>query len=355
MIKYIPFLKFKQNEILGIGELEQGIRNQIAPLFDIPRTQRIMDAKEIDRRLDLAETDLNKTTKQAPAYPFLIDNFDIDDSIDLYGVPQYRAILNRFCAHPIVPVIAFDRHVDHNDAALDHITKKPGAIAIRLQPEDLASYNLTKINLNAIWPKLLNAKPSQIILLLDFRVMGDVEEAHKRSSDFLAKFLKEFSVSVLVVAGSIIPANITQLIGTAAFKHAIRLEHSLWQALRKTPGLEGMLYGDYGVVSPEYSDLDLDPKLMNNVSTPKVFYPYSDSFYIERGRRFRTHGYGQYFSISDAIVKQPFFRGEPYSYGDKYIHDRSFLSALKPAKGGSPSTWIKSLTAAHVTFIVNSV
>ncbi|MOA28998.1 hypothetical protein D3C78_1499850 [compost metagenome] len=94
---------------------------------------------------------------------------------------------------------------------------------------------------------------------------------------------------------------------------------------------------------------------MNGVSTPKVFYPYGDQFYISRGRRFSSHGYGQYFSISDDIVGQAFYRGAAYSYGDQYIHDRSYLSACKPAKGGSPSTWIKSLTAAHITFIVNTI
>lgn len=355
MIKYIPFLKFKQNEIQGVGQLTQSIRDQIVPFYDMPRSQKIMSEDEIIKRIRIAEKELQKSQKDASGYSFFIDNFDLDDTICIAGLPQYRAILAELAAYSIIPTLAFDRHLDHNQAALDFIKVKPGDIAIRLQQTDIESYNLTKNKLIAIWPAAQAAKPKNIILILDLRIIDDPAESRRKVERFLKGFNQDFYVDVTVVVGSIIPGNIATLIGTDETKHVPREEYRLWRSLQAVPDFKTLLYGDYCVVSPEYSDIDLKPELMSGISTPKVFYPHGDDFYIARGRRFRSHGYGQYFKISDSIVKQPFYRGAGYSYGDKYIHDRSYLSVRKPAKGGSPSAWIKSLTAAHITFIVNNV
>nr|WP_299241469.1 hypothetical protein [uncultured Halomonas sp.] len=355
MIKYIPFLKLKTNEIKGVAQLTQAIRDQIVPLYDIARSKQIMSEPEIIERLRIAHKELKKSQAIVPSYSFFIDNFDIDDSIDLLGTHQYRAILAKFAEFPIIPILAFDRQADHNAAALDFIEPKLDDIAIRLQQADIESYNLTKLKLSSIWPALQAAQPRKIILLIDLRIIEDSTESAKQVSRFLARFNQDFQADVIAVTGSIIPGNIATLIATDEEKHVLREEYRLWRSLQSLPGGNAVLYGDYCVVSPEYSDIDLAPELMNGISTPKVFYPYGDYFYVARGRRFRSHSYNQYFDISDSIVNQHFYRGSAYSYGDQYIYDRSHLSAKKPAKAGSPSTWIKSTTAAHITFIVNTI
>ncbi|WP_417355020.1 beta family protein [Gallaecimonas pentaromativorans] len=355
MIKYIPFLKFKQNEIQGVAQLTPGVRNQIVPLYDVPRSQNIMSEAEVLKRIRLASAELKKSKDTKSEYWFFVDNFDIDESINLSGIPQYRYILDSLKDYQLIPVVALDRSSDHNVAAFDFIKTKPGSIAVRLQEEDIESYAITKPKLDLLWNDIRTARPDDIILLIDLRIVKDVAGSQRKVERFLSRFKLDFQVSVTSLSGSVIPGNIANLIGTDDKKHVVREEYRLWRSLTNSPDYQHILYGDYGVVSPEYSDLDLDPELMNGVSTPKVFYTHSDKFYICRGRRFKTHGYGQYFDISDDIVSQAFYRGAAYSYGDKYIHDRSMHSAHKPPKGGSPSTWIKSLTVAHITFIVNSI
>ncbi|MFS2123584.1 beta family protein [Pseudomonas sp. Pseusp97] len=355
MIKYVPFLKFKQNEIQGVAKLDAGILGQIVPLYDVPLSKKNMTEEDIDSRIRIACEHLDDSNEDGVNYPFFIDNFDVDDTIDLAGIPQYREILNRLAAYRVVPVLAFDRHADHNSAALDFITRKRGDIGIRLQIPDIESYALTKRNLLAIWPAIQAAQPTNIILLVDCRVVGDEVDLHRKIERFLAAFRQDFVVRATVVTGSVIPGNIADLIGTNEIKNVLRKEYRLWRSLQAVQGLDDILLGDYCVVSPEYSDIDLLPELMGGVATPKAFYAYDDQFYIARGRRFRTHGYQQYFGIADSIVGQVFYRGAPYSYGDDYVHERSHLSAARPAKGGSPSTWIRALTAAHITFIVNTI
>lgn len=356
MIKYVPFLKFKQNEIQGVGVLDDAIRNQIAPMYDIPRSQKVMTETEILERLRIADKTLKATQKGTVAYKFFVDNFDVDDSIDLGGVPQYRTILSKLSHFPIMPVLAFDRHADHNLAALDFIKSRPNSeIGIRLQMVDIDSYNLTKSNLQALWVDLSAAKPQSVILLIDLRIIDDPIHAKKKVEKFLAGFQKDFQVTAAVVSGSVVPASIAGLVKTNAEAHIDREEYKLWRALNSTPEFDKVLFGDYGIISPEYSDLDIEPELISGMAAPKVFYTYHEKFFIVRGRRFKTHKYSQYFDISDNIVRQAFFRLPGDSYGEQYIHDRSFKAAVRAPKTGNPGTWIKCSTAAHITFVVNNI
>lgn len=356
MIKYVPFLKLKQNEIQGVGVLDEAIRNQIAPMYDIPRSQIIMTDSAIIDRLRIADKELKNAQGKSIAYKFFIDNFDIDDNIDLEGAPQYRAILNKLSNYSVMPVVAFDRHPDHNVAALEFVKSRPGSeVGIRLQMVDIESYSLTKSNLQALWPDLISANPQSVILLLDLRIIDDRADTKKKVEKFLASFLNDFLVTTIVVSGSVVPASIAGLVNTNAEAHVAREEYKLWRALIATPQFNKVLFGDYGIVSPEYSDVEMKPEFISSRAAPKVFYTYHESFFIIRGRRFKTHKYTQYFNISDAIVNQPFFRSPAYSYGERYIHDRSFNAPIRSTKTGNPGTWIKSSTAAHITFVVNNI
>ncbi|HBO3186081.1 hypothetical protein QAA80_28785, partial [Pseudomonas aeruginosa] len=106
MIKYVPFLKLKQNEIQSVGVLDGGIRDQIAPMYDIPRTQKVMDEAEVIDRLRIADKELGNARGKDIDYKFFVDNFDVDDSVDLGGVPQYRAVLTMLSNYRVMPVLA---------------------------------------------------------------------------------------------------------------------------------------------------------------------------------------------------------------------------------------------------------
>lgn len=356
MTKYITFLKFKQNEIQALGTLEEEILNEVTPLFDIPRTKKILTEEEIINRIELGEKQLSNLYDEADEHRFYIDNHDLDDSIDLNNTTQYRYILNRLSDYNLIPILAFDRHPDHNQAGLDYIAEHGGSLAIRLQAEDLESYNLTKPLLLELWETLEELSPDEVHLLIDQRVITDIDQASRLTKSFLTKFVQDFEVDLIATIGSIIPANIAELLSTEEELHTDRLEWQLWKNVKKSHELSDVLFGDYGVVSPDYSDAEFDPRLFRKISAPKVFYPYNNNFFVVRGASFQSHpkGNGQYFDIADCIVAQPFYR-EDYSAGDEYIFARSNLSPKKPAKAGSPGSWIKATLAAHITYIVRSI
>lgn len=162
MIKYIPFLKFKQNEIQGIAQLDSSIRNQITPLYDVPRSQNIMTEFEVLKRIRLAAAELKKSKDADSEYWFFVDNLDIDESINLAGSFQYRYMLNALKDYSLMPVVALDRSPDHNSAAFDFIRMKSGSLGVRLQEEDIESYGITKPRLDLLWTEIQAAQPAGI-------------------------------------------------------------------------------------------------------------------------------------------------------------------------------------------------
>jgi len=128
-------------------------------------------------------------------------------------VPQYRAVLATLSNYQVMPVLAFDRHPDHNVAALDFVKSRPGTdVGIRLQMIDIESYNLTKSNLQALWADLVVAKPQTVILLIDLRIIDDAADSKRKVERFVASFQGDFPGAKVVVSGSVVPASIAGLL-----------------------------------------------------------------------------------------------------------------------------------------------
>lgn len=356
-IKYSPFLKLKQNEVKAIEELDDAVACAIRPLFDIPRTTKNQSEAGVVKRIDMGHSSLEKLYENLSAdvnLEFYIDNHDIDDDILISGICQYSYILNKFKSYEPIPVLAFDRNPSHNASALNYLATTKGKIALRLQREDLESYKLSKPAIDEIMKNVAGCGCEEVHLLIDLRLVSDHISDAVILDRFLKEICKDYFFDAVISAGSIIPSNISELIKTDASKHEIRKDKEVWDLIQAKHDVQ---FGDYGVVSPDYSDADLDPKLLRLVSTPKVFYSYLNNFFVVRGSslHYNPKGNNQFFDIADAIAVEAFYRKAPYSYGDKYINDRSTLSPKRPAKAGSQGSWIKATLAAHITYIVNTI
>ncbi|WP_082746861.1 beta family protein [Burkholderia sp. MSMB1826] len=357
MPEYTPFLKFKQNEISALAEFERYRNKSVVPFFDIPRPKDISESEILDR----IRIGVRQIERHLPDANFYIDNFDLDDSINLNGKNQYTYILQAVSHLNAIPVVALNRDGSHNPAALTAVQKIGCDVAIRLTIEDIESYKLTKPDLVAIWPLLIDAKPREIHVIIDFRVIAsDLDKLKDVAVNFVNSLCADFYVDRIVFTGSSIPPVITAILSTNSSTSIERQEWHLWKKIEASLSksiLSKSNFGDYGLVSPEYSDLDLEIWLVQGVAAPKVFYTYDTRYFVVRGGAFKTHpnGYGQYFDIADAIVAKPFYRKPAYSFGDKYIYDRSTLTTKRAKRGGSPSSWLKATLSSHITFIVDAV
>ncbi|TOO47462.1 beta family protein, partial [Vibrio parahaemolyticus] len=77
-----------------------------------------------------------------------------------------------------------------------------------------------------------------------------------------------------------------------------RDERDLWEQVKtiKTD-YSSLVYGDYGVVSPDFEELDTDGPIP---IVPKITYTFLDKYYLTRGYKTNTHkdGHGQYKTLA---------------------------------------------------------
>lgn len=103
------------------------------------------------------------------------------------------------------------------------------------------------------------------------------------------------------------------------------------------------------MVSPNYSDLDIIPEAMLNVTAPKILYPFDNYHYIIRGGALKTHPrrFAQYFDLAETLVAKNFFRGRDYSFGDRFLEEKS----CGTGNCVTPASIIKPAVNAHITFM----
>jgi hypothetical protein len=354
-MRYIPFLKLKKNEVSALTELTDATLSHVTPLFDIPRIKDMTGADFIDRiRIGLKAL----TSKWNPQKGFYIDVFDIPPDLKPAGQNIYSYTLAKFNAYKVIPVVGLDRDEDHISSVIAFLRKKAGKlkIAIRLLPTDFANFDAVRMEINDLLGESIRLSKS-VDLLLDARTLSDknVKEMAVNAAIFANKFAKSYGCRRIVMAGSSIPSSLLGIVRTNSEKTFPRLEKELWATFKLKCKVDDSVisFGDYSLVSPEYSDIDISPQIFPNVATPKIIYTCDQEYYAVRGAAFKTHplGYRQYFALAKKIVSQPIFRGRTFSAGDKYIYERGSGKGTS----GSPGSWIKTTVNSHVTFIIQDI
>ena len=284
---------------------------------------------------------------------FYIDNFDIDDRILIGGDDNYSYVLDTFSSANIIPVVGIDRSARRNKAVLDaKINGKilTNIVTLRISYEDIVSYALVKSEIVSLVGQL--ASQFEVFhLVIDNRVCHNID-SEERSGLILA-FLHEISVDIefdkIIVTGSSVTASIRDLLPTNSYVTISRVEVEIFNKVSKV--LPDVIIGDYTVVSPNYSDVKVQSELMRKVTSPKISYCYDHNLHIKRGAALDGHPRGdmQYNDLSAELIKESFFRSAKYSFGDKYIADK----AIDVLKGATPSSILKPLINAHITYMLN--
>lgn len=150
----------------------------------------------------------------------------------------------------------------------------------------------------------------------------------------------------MIVTGSSLPASIGEVLRVDSTEVLERRELAVISKARELSSIE-LIAGDYTTVSPFYSDADLDPKIMQNVMTPRLIYPFRESYYIARGVSMKSGGYGQYAGLASGLCAQAFFR-PGYSTGENYFYEKS----RRVGKNATNGTVVKPSVVAHITYMV---
>lgn len=360
--KYIPFLKFKMNEVYALNYLDNEFKADLSVFFDLPNELPSkshndgIDSFSPEELLEFKTEALKKkietqkkylTTKLDFLDDIFIDNYDIDPLVKIDGKTyNYQTIMEEFAPLGMIPVCGVDDRVpEHLDCVI--ASAKAGMflknkVAIRLTESAFEDYDFIEYDFEDCLARL-GAVFEKIILIFDLRVVVDAES----SSEYLIDFINNLDLDKfekIIVSGSTIPKVITQLIETKKNKVVERKEVSVFKKL-KEKNIE-VHYGDYTCVSPETSFLDIYIETIQSYMTGKIFYPFDHHFYVTRSGK--TKGLRDPFKpLLDEIVQKHFYRKKDYSFGDNYIHEKQPTGLSVTA-----SSILKPNINLHVTYML---
>lgn len=348
-ISYVPFLKAKGGEIDALGALSTETKQSICPFFDYPRKAGKVTSEEFK----VSTTRMMKKLARhvEGVHELYFDNFDLDDTQDVDGEDCYKYLLDSLCHHEIsvIPVVSIDRSEAHIKAV--HELKSASVllsevVAVRLTVDDFQSFVVVEYELNEILSSIFELF-SYVDLIFDCRVCSslDATKVANQIEKFSLAFGEKYNIRRRVVCGSSIPASISEICPVG---NTIDLGRQELDIFRKLPQNDDQfVFGDYGIVSPNYSDVDLPPEMLGNIMTAKIIYSYGQNHHVMRGRGLMAHGYEQYFHMLSLLCAKEYFRGKEYSFGDKYFSERSEGEGTNC----TPSTIVKPSVNAHITFM----
>ncbi|MFQ1895818.1 beta family protein [Aeromonas veronii] len=347
MMKYIPFLKFKVNEIAAIKALSQTEKKGLTPFFDFPRRDD-MNENTLVKNIDAAYRKYEINLTKLPT--FYIDNFDIDDKLLINGDDNYDYVLCKFIGAPIIPVVGIDRTSRHNEVVFEWSQEiKTDTVAFRITSEDL-DYLLMEDEITVLLDTCYN-NFSNVHLIVDNRVCDgiDVNARANEIVNFITEITREYVFDKVIVTGSSIPGSIRDLLEPGKRKTFSRTEVEIYRVVKSTH--DDIILGDYTAVSPEYSDVKVKKEIMRKITAPKIIYSHGDSVYIMRGYSLETHARGnkQYNDLSAILITKKFYRTKNYSMGDHYIYEK----ANDIGNDATPSTIPKALINLHIVFMLN--
>lgn len=346
-MSYIPFLKFKVNEVAAIKELSLAHKKGLTPFFDLPRRDE-MDEECLTKIINSLHRKYEINLTELPA--FYIDNFDIDDSIEINGGDNYGYLLNIFNDAPIIPVVGIDRTERRNDVVFEWSKDiKTDIVAFRITSDDL-DYLLAEDEIGELLGKCID-NFSYVHLIIDNRMCNNVviEERAIEVIEFISDITNDYDFAKIIVTGSSIPASIRDLLEPGKTGTFSRSEIELYRRVKKKHDFTRL--GDYTAVSPNYSDVKVQGEIMRKITAPKIIYSFDDSMYVMRGYALETHSRGnkQYNDLSSLLIAKKFYRTKDYSFGDKYIYEK----ANSIGKDATPSTIPKALVNLHIMYMLN--
>ena len=325
MTTYVPFLKTKANEFAAIKKLDVKIAENITPFFDINRKAEKKSSptqqnatfsnyteSEYRKLIEKLSKKFKLNTKEISL--FYLDDYDIDNDLFINGEQSYGYVIKQFQFYSFIPVIGADRTLERNEIVFNNKDIiQSNTVAIRIIGEDLQT--------SLFDFKTLTNKAKEfftnIELIIDLRILpedADIADYFVKISKFMQKV---DSFSKVIITGSSIPKSIGEIVSTNKIKDIARKELELFTMLNVS--YPNLIYGDYTIVSPYYSDVDMPAEMLLNITAAKVIYSYGKVHHVYRGESLKSGNYQQFKDFCEDIASQTFFRGEEYSYGDDFI------------------------------------
>jgi len=349
---YSPILRNRQSELLAIKHLSNSVRASMMPVLDVAAPTKSTDKAA---ELQYVERNLKRTTKYGTGFSAVfVDSSELDPAFRLpKKVHPLEALAGAVVgagSRPI-PVTGLHRDAAHKAVAIavanDHAK---GSLCVRLDPTDVSTATLTFKRLRDLL-QMDSVESSAVYLLLDLQCLyGKDRDSVAKEVLRLLKLLEAKEWAGIIIGGYAIPDQLSTAVSTKEQGYLPRIEQDVFRDAAAYEMNTPRWFADYTTLPPAV--VELDWKLIRKVMSPKALYALDTEWFVVRGGAFSSHPdeYDQYYSIADEIVALDEYRGPEYSYGDRYIFDRS----KRDGTPGSPSSWITACVNHHLTLTANA-
>ncbi|PWB82167.1 MAG: hypothetical protein C3F08_00360 [Candidatus Methylomirabilota bacterium] len=340
---YCPIVKGKLNDIKAVAMLARDVVPSIRPLIEFPPFLPTDKTEQVLGRFTKRMADHLPSQACYVDFPLLKPGARTSDGapalLSAYG--QLNAI-----AVPFEPVYGFDR----DDSLWPHVIRqadRSGGLLLRLDPDDVdvPEETIDKI----VELKQLGLEHAMTDVMIDMRSVTSTQEALQNASS-VSGFINELAASVavrrVIVAGSSAPKTVA---GIQKDSHGIvtRGELLMWAQLATANLRTIPIYGDYGIIHPDFSDLTMSTNING-----KIRYTEGSVVHVFRGHSLRMgNKYEQYRVLASRVINSGVYQGSTFSFGDRYIAD----CATGLVGTGNPGTWVHVDQNHHLTYVAKQV
>lgn len=357
--KYVPIVKAKQGELTSCENMNMHTRRQLLPLFELPKftdkTNELVKYRDKPNPIECYLNDLaNSIANVRGNLPIMLDIFHwAPNAVIEVGEHVLNYVTNRLVERKtkIIPVIGYERWEDFEYAnALANINVSHGEYAIRLESyafEDMVEEEHFLENIDEII-STLNLDTTKCSIILDF---GDVTKTsiidmQEKITEAL-RLLFKYKFKFVSIAGCSITPMINDMVPAVdSTAIVLRREMIAWQACKKLTSAKNLIFGDYGIASPNAAEGIIAPD-----ANGKIRYTIRNNYFVVRGHSRRQGNKGeQMYDLSQVVIDSEYYMGTEFSWGDRRITD----CANKKFKGRLLD-WIAIDTNHHTHAVLSEI
>ncbi|RJP71015.1 MAG: hypothetical protein C4535_03405 [Comamonadaceae bacterium] len=340
---YTPILKGKANDLKALGKLPRPLARHVHPLVEL------LSPNEGESIETSCVRFAHQLRKHCPLQAVSVDLHSIapEHKTDA-GSPALEALCASLRGLGIMftPVFGFD-HEPELWERIAHIAVRQGhGLTFRLKIDDLEAAEDTIAELiDRLRYADISAGATKI--LIDLESVGGLDKVslvrlRGITQDFVDTALTAANFGLISVVASSMPKDVGSVAkeGSLSF---FRQEMPIWLNVATGVPSEGIAFGDYGIVHPNFSD-----KIIATNANAKIRYTKGLHHHVFRGYSLKEGmKYKQYHQLAQRVVDSPVYLGRDYSFGDDY----TWRCANLEVSSGNLGTWVEVDMNHHLVHV----
>ncbi|MDF0535024.1 beta family protein [Shewanella sp. A32] len=354
--RYVPILRTKQGEFEAYSLLEDEIKRETLPLFELSQFTDTMRARvrfqTVTNPLEIYIGEVAAKIHAAVGSSSVItDIFKWAPNSTIENGEHVLAYLTSCLTglgSSVIPVIGYERWGDREySSVLKGLSSKYSQFCLRLESyafEDMVEERHFLENINDIIDSM-GLDVTKCCLILDFGAtqlpIVDIEE---KLSEALA-LLSPYKFGFISIAGCSVTVMVNDMVSERDTTGlVVRKEMIVWKSNRRFNAQSKLVFGDYGVVNPDMKD-DVKAKHANC----KIRYTTQEKHFVVRGHS-KQEGWDQMYGLCQTLMGSPYYLYPSFSWGDAQIE--------KCANGkftGNATKWVSFDLNHHITYVIAEV